>query len=298
MGAARTAIRCPSGHSFDLAREGYVNLTTGSPPRHGGDTAEMVDARAAFLAEGHMQPLAEALASSVDLAEAPRLLLEVGSGTGYHLDFLRNRLSGTLGARLCAIGLDASKAAVRRAARKCPSSLFGVADVEAGIPVRDATADLVLSVFAPRPVDGLKRVTRIGGMLVVAAAGEHHLERLRERFDLLSVRPGKLEELQHRLAPEFELVSTDTLEYALELSPDACRAAIMMGPNAWHRGTPPEPDAAITDLASLLIGRFRRLDPRGYGWERPKAPPSITTITNATSRPVITSYPSGIEQTS
>lgn len=60
-GTAR-ALRCPRRHSFDIARQGYVNLLAGRAP-HTGDSAEMVAARADFLAAGHYDPVAAALAA-------------------------------------------------------------------------------------------------------------------------------------------------------------------------------------------------------------------------------------------
>ncbi|MGC4865092.1 putative RNA methyltransferase [Micromonospora sp. DT53] len=54
------AVRCPRRHSFDVARQGYVNLLTGRAP-HVGDTAEMVAARADFQAAGHYDVISAAL---------------------------------------------------------------------------------------------------------------------------------------------------------------------------------------------------------------------------------------------
>ncbi|WP_433233441.1 putative RNA methyltransferase [Micromonospora sp. CA-248260] len=68
------ALRCPRRHSFDLARQGYVTLLAGRAP-HVGDTAEMVAARADFLAAGHYDmissTLAEAAASALSTPTDP-----------------------------------------------------------------------------------------------------------------------------------------------------------------------------------------------------------------------------------
>ncbi|MEV4655288.1 putative RNA methyltransferase [Micromonospora sp. NPDC049301] len=61
-GTAR-ALRCPRRHSFDIARQGYVNLLAGRAP-HAGDSAEMVAARADFLAAGHYDVISAALAAA------------------------------------------------------------------------------------------------------------------------------------------------------------------------------------------------------------------------------------------
>src|SRR5439155_7974458 len=74
-------LRCPRGHSFAPARQGYVQLTAG-PVAHSGDSAPMVAARSDFLAAGHYRFISEALAEA---APARGLVLDVGAGTGYHL---------------------------------------------------------------------------------------------------------------------------------------------------------------------------------------------------------------------
>ncbi|WCN82259.1 putative RNA methyltransferase [Micromonospora sp. LH3U1] len=61
------ALRCPRRHSFDIARQGYVNLLAGRSP-HVGDTAEMVAARADFLAAGHYDVISDALAAAATQA--------------------------------------------------------------------------------------------------------------------------------------------------------------------------------------------------------------------------------------
>src|SRR2546430_8546360 len=106
------AVRCPRGHSFDRAKQGYVHLTA-TPVAHTGDSAQMVDARAGFLAAGHYDFIARALADAVPGTDG--LVVDVGAGTGYHL-------SAVLDAHTDAVGLavDVSKPALRRAARAHP----------------------------------------------------------------------------------------------------------------------------------------------------------------------------------
>ncbi|MGI8879020.1 MAG: putative RNA methyltransferase, partial [Jatrophihabitans sp.] len=82
-----TRVHCPHGHSFDIARQGYVNLTAGGTQARTGDTAAMVAARERFLATGHYGPLADRLAR-VSLHHdqgAPGLVLDLAGGTGYYL---------------------------------------------------------------------------------------------------------------------------------------------------------------------------------------------------------------------
>ncbi|RAO43214.1 23S rRNA (guanine(745)-N(1))-methyltransferase [Micromonospora saelicesensis] len=90
------ALRCPRRHSFDIARQGYVNLLAGRAP-HVGDSAEMVAARADFLAAGHYDLISAALSAAAaeaanrlhasptpDVGAYP-LVVDAGAGTGRYL---------------------------------------------------------------------------------------------------------------------------------------------------------------------------------------------------------------------
>jgi SAM-dependent methyltransferase len=263
--------RCSEGHSFDYARSGYLNLTRGSGHGRVGDTAEMVRARAAFLTAGHYGPVAEAVASVAVEAVADRagrrpgepspgtpVVAEVGCGTGYHLSAVVRTLTDEARPPNCAHGFDLSKAAVDNAAREHPGLRFAVADVEDGIPLLDSAADLVLSAFAPRPAEELGRVTKADGSLIVAFAGPRHLERLRERLDLLGVGEDKLERLTDRLAPWFDLLTTTSVEHELELTAEEAGDLVLMGPNAWHSSNPTDLESPLTDRVSVVVARFRR----------------------------------------
>ena len=79
--------RCGGGHSFDLAREGYVHLL---PPnqKHSalpGDDREMVLARRDFLSKGYYHPLLNTFCSQISAlsSDAP-VLLDAGCGEGYY----------------------------------------------------------------------------------------------------------------------------------------------------------------------------------------------------------------------
>jgi len=134
------ALRCPSGHSFDIARQGYVNLVPGA-----GDSAGMVEARQEFLAAGHYRRLAEELAKEATAVGAPGVVLDVGAGTGHYLARVLDARPERVG-----LALDTSSAALRRAVRAHPRAAAAGADAWKPLPLRDEVAALILSVFAPR----------------------------------------------------------------------------------------------------------------------------------------------------
>src|SRR5437763_2537520 len=99
------ALRCAKRHSFDVAKQGYVNLLHAKVPAGTADTAEMVAARAEFLAAGHYAPLADLVA---DHADTSGLVVDAGAGTGYYLARVLDRQRGSAG-----LALDVSAMALR-----------------------------------------------------------------------------------------------------------------------------------------------------------------------------------------
>jgi 23S rRNA (guanine745-N1)-methyltransferase len=223
-------LRCPAGHSFDLARQGYAGLLAGGSAGTGDDAA-MVEARAAFLGAGHYAPLAGLLAElAADLTPDPGgLVVEAGAGTGTYLAAVLDRLPGAPG-----LALDLSRFALRRAARAHPRMAAAATDLWRGLPLRDGAAAALLDVFAPRNPPEFRRVLRPDGVLLVVTPGPGHLAELTGPLALLGVQPGKEEALSAALAPGFAPVVTRTLDLRLHLTPADAETLILMGPSAYH----------------------------------------------------------------
>ena len=254
-GAVRSArgvesVRCARGHSFDLAREGYLNLLRS---KRTGDSKEMLLARRAFLDRGHYQPLAEALADTitaflgerVGAADRPLRVLDAGCGEGYYLDRLGQRLSEAPGlAETLLIGLDSAKEAIRLSAKRLQDAALLVADLKERLPIAGASLDAILNVFAPRDLAELARALVPGGLLLIAIPFPDHLVELRLMHGLLGIEEQKLERLLEALAPHFASVGTRDLRYTLHLEGDAVQTLIAMTPSHRHPERRLVPEAA------------------------------------------------------
>lgn len=233
------SLHCSTGHSFDIAREGYVNLAPTRSRKRASDTKDMIAARLRFLERGFYRPLSDALADKVfpaleRLEEKHRNIIDIGCGPGFYLSSLLAKDRIRAGEIISgAAGVDLSKAAVRVAAKH--EGLFAVADVEEGIPVASGGFGVVLSVFAPRPVPELRRIVRNDGVLVVAAAGPEHLIELRRDLGLMAVRQDKARHLGDELNEAFDVAAFNRISFPMDLDEDAVRDVVAMGPNAWHR---------------------------------------------------------------
>ncbi|MFA9446663.1 putative RNA methyltransferase [Egicoccus sp. AB-alg6-2] len=220
--------RCLSGHSFDVARQGYVNLLAGAKTP-GGDTVPMVEARERVLSAGHLDVVTASLTAACDDLPAG-ILVDVGAGTAHHLVRLRR----ALGERR-AVAIDVSVPAARRAARADPeATTVVVADVWRPWPLMDSVAAAVLVVFAPRNAAEAARVLVPRGRLVVVTPADEHLAELRERLGLLAIEPGKDERLRAELAPHLDHL--DTREIRTQVHVDRADAAALatMGPTGHH----------------------------------------------------------------
>lgn len=244
------SLRCPAGHAFDIARQGYVNLRTGHGAAGTADTAAMVADRADFLAAGHYAPLADALAArAAELAPDPGgLVVDAGAGVGYYLGAVLDRLPGAAG-----LALDLSAVALRRAARRHPGIGAAVWDVWRPWPVADGVASVVLNVFAPRNGAEFRRVLRPDGALLVVTPGPDHLAKL--GAGLLAVDPRKPERLADALAGHFALDGTRALRRELALSADDARRVVGMGPAAHHDRPGASGPATVT--ASFVLSTYR-----------------------------------------
>lgn len=180
LGQEANGLRCKNGHSFDAAKEGYVNLLLASrmKSKTPGDSKEMVAARHRFLASDGYKPFAEKLAQlCVELAKqkkGPLHILDAGCGEGYYDSVICAELQRQ-GLEYRLIGFDISKAAVRLAAkRRLQNATFAVASSFC-VPVKDGWADVILNVFSPFAGKEFLRCLTANGTLIYAVPTAEHL---------------------------------------------------------------------------------------------------------------------------
>nr|WP_042183393.1 methyltransferase domain-containing protein [Kibdelosporangium sp. MJ126-NF4]CEL15487.1 Ribosomal RNA large subunit methyltransferase A [Kibdelosporangium sp. MJ126-NF4]CTQ92111.1 Ribosomal RNA large subunit methyltransferase A (EC 2.1.1.51) [Kibdelosporangium sp. MJ126-NF4] len=246
------ALRCSTGHSFDLAKQGYVNLLGSG----NGDTTQMVAARDEFLAAGHYAPLARLVAHEAahDLRR-DALVVDAGTGTGYYLAATLARARAASG-----LGMDTSTAALRRAARAHPGIGAVAWDLWKPWPLQPRSADVIMNIFAPRNLAECHRVLRPDGTLVVVTPDSTHLAELRTYVDMLDVDADKLTRLDSSLQSQFSLAGRHDCEIELTLEPEDVHRVVHMGPNAYHvpEGALASIQREVTVTAAFVVSVYRK----------------------------------------
>jgi 23S rRNA (guanine745-N1)-methyltransferase len=240
-------LRCPLGHAFDRAREGYWNLLQPQDRRssRAGDRDAAVLARHRWLARGFVDGLADLLASRIDaLRLAPgAVACDVGCG------------EGTLTARLLAsrpvvgCGIDLSTKAIRLASRAAPELTWIVANADRGIPLADASVSLALSIFGRRPVSELRRVVAAEGMLIVVVPAEDDLLELREAAQGTAVRRDRVDDTMAELGSGFELAWTSTWRHRVRHDRESLVDALAMS----YRGARASERERLETVAGLDV---------------------------------------------
>ena len=245
---------CPNNHSFDVARQGYVNLLT-VQQKHSlnpGDTREQVLSRREFLEAGFYAPIAGTLIETAKELGISGQLLDVGCGEGYY----SARLADALGSSLT--GLDISKEAVRCAAAKYKGKQWLCATA-ARIPVEEGSVSLLTSLFALTLPEEFARVLKKDGYYFQVLAAEDHLLGLKGIiYDQLNFKEkNTVPEL-----PGFRLVRSVPIRFSFTVEGQQIRNLFSMTPHVFRIGKAGaerlQKTETLTDTASCVLNVYQR----------------------------------------
>lgn len=251
---------CSAHHSFDEAKEGYVNLLLAQhkKSKEPGDNKDMVNARHSFLNSGAYEPLAQALTTlcanhlnQLSAGQASELLLlDIGCSEGYYSSYIQSSFNsatqlGNAQKSLSVYGLDISKTAIRKAAKLHNASrLDGRQGTEPNnfydrryavassynMPVADSAVHIALQVFAPASLEETARVLAPGGIWVLVEPANEHLRELKTFvYDNVQQHQEKAVITQH-----FTLIAQQPLSFKIGLDDRNARLHLLkMTPYYW-----------------------------------------------------------------
>ncbi|ENU4317295.1 putative RNA methyltransferase [Acinetobacter baumannii] len=246
--------RCEQGHSYDIAKQGYVNLhvVQHKHSKNPGDTPESVDARRAFLQGGYYQPLQQAVVHLLKDLKA-KMVLDIGCGEGYYTSAMQQVVEQC-------IGVDIAKNAVQRAA-KLNDKVTWVVGTGATLPVIDQSMDVCTSLFSPIPQTEILRVLKDDGYLIVVTPATDHLYAMREAL-FEQVNPHTPQKFVEQLQDLFELKEQQVIDAPLVLDQQALKNLIAMTPYAYkaspERRMQLEQKARLQVTASFQIYLFQK----------------------------------------
>jgi 23S rRNA (guanine745-N1)-methyltransferase len=233
---------CARGHSFDVARSGYVNLLQPQDRRskQPGDTGEAIEGRRRLHDLGVTRPLLDGIADIVK-ASVEDVVLDAGCGDGFYL--------GTLGQEIGfdGHGVDISIAAVDAAARRYPASEWIVANADRFVPYADRSFSLVLSITARMNPDEFRRVMRDDGRLLVAIPAPEDL------IELRGAGRDRVARTVETFVKKFKLVQQKRVTTTAELDADAVRDVL----HSIYRPMQSKPVEAMRVTFSLDLLLFR-----------------------------------------
>ena len=246
--------RCPNRHSFDVARQGHVNLLV-VQQKHSlnpGDTREQVLSRRAFLEGGFYEPIAKALCDTARELGTKGPILDVGCGEGYYCA----RLSDALDAEL--LGLDISKEAVRCAAAKYKGPQW-VCGTASHLPVADGSVGTLTSLFALTLPEEFHRVLAKDGLYFQVLAAQDHL------LGLKSIIYPELKLKEKDSVPElpgFERIKTVPIRFTFTVEGAQVQNLLSMTPHVYRISKEGAARLAatetLTDTASAVLNVFRK----------------------------------------
>lgn len=235
---------CWRGHTFDVARSGYVNLLQPQERRskNPGDSAEAVAARRRFLDRGFADPLRDRITELI-APLAPKTILDSGCGEGYYL----GNLQSATGAE--SHGIDISTPAIDAAARRYRDCNWIVGNADRFLPYADESFDVVVSITGRMNVEELHRVLAPTGSLFVAVSAPEDLAELRGASNR-----DRVERTIEQFSSRFSLAERTRISTVAQLDDAAARDILV----ATYR--PRDASAREVTLA-LDVMRFTRHAP-------------------------------------
>ena len=238
-------LSCDGGHSFDVARSGYVSLLQPQDRRSSepGDAKDAVAARARLLDAGVGRAAIDAIVALAPATSDTLVAADLGCGSGELLGALAS------GRDVCGVGIDLSAAAADMAARRFPSLTWIVANADRRLPLLDASVHLITSLNGRRHVDECARVLSPEGTLIVAVPAPDDLAELRAQVHGEAAARDRADGVVAAHEARFSLAERFTVRTRHQLEGEALRDLL----RGTYRGARASVAARVETLGALEI---------------------------------------------
>lgn len=228
------SLVCSNNHTFDIAKQGYINLMTRSSNSH--YDKNLFESRQKIIMESSLYSvvhakISEIIKEHVDDSIYPIMILDAGCGEGSHLQRIIEECNNiaTIG-----VGLDISKAGILLAAKKYKKSIWLVGDL-ANSPLEDRSFHVILNILSPSNYKEFKRVLVPKGLIIKVVPRPNYLVELREAlFDDNEKKVYQNDETVDLFKKNFYLKDVFNLSYTRKLDHEELDNLVKMSPLSWN----------------------------------------------------------------
>jgi 23S rRNA (guanine745-N1)-methyltransferase len=228
---------CENNHSFDIAKQGYLNLlpVNQKKSKDPGDNQMMIAARRNFLELGFYDPLIESIKNLITdkltFVTKDITVFDAGCGEGYYSEKALNNLTG-LETKI--MGTDISKYAVKNAANKYKNNFYFVSSIY-NLPIANTSTDLILSIFSPIMAEEFKRILSKQGYVIIVSPASNHLREIAELiYDTFRPHTTNIVE---KMTAVFKHDITKRTTFKIDVkSAEALLSLLKMTPYYWSTG--------------------------------------------------------------
>lgn len=257
------SLTCSNNHTFDLAKQGYLNLLTKQIPTH--YTKALFASRRHVITESDFftslhEKMIDVIHEQTEAKKHVRLI-DMGSGEGSHLHRISHDLQTQWNTTVTGVGIDIAKEGILEAAKTYGKHLWFVADI-ASPPFADKTFDVIINILSPSNYDAFRRILTDDGIIVKVVPGENYLKEIRDFFYKQAERQDySNEKIIHLFKDNFQLVKRSKVYRSQFLDKLAIQSLLQMTPLTWHISDEKRQsflEANITHITvdlEILVGR-------------------------------------------
>lgn len=239
--AARN-FKCEHGHTYDIAKEGYVNLLLSNQKKskNPGDSKDMVAARKDFLSKGYYHPVSNKINETIERFipkdKSAWSILDLGCGEGYYSQHLKKQLNKN-DITIDYYGLDISKEAVRQASKVNKDGIWIVGN-NYSIPIPNQSLDCIFSVFSPYNLEECSRVLKKDGILLIVSPRPNHLIEMKSIiYSEVTEKEYKIQIGGREVIKSIEMVEENNVTFQIELPQEDMQSLLKMTPHFWKTTT-------------------------------------------------------------
>jgi 23S rRNA (guanine745-N1)-methyltransferase len=238
-------IICENHHSFDIAKQGYVNFMI--KPSTSMYSKSLFDSRQEVITSGLYSPLQETIANH--MGNHVKTILDTGCGEGSHLE----RISNLLEHEIVSVGIDISKEGIQSAAKFYEKKIWCVGDL-ANSPYKKQSFDCILNILSPANYDEFSRLLKPNGKVIKVVPQSDYLKEIRRQAFANSEKESySNEQTVERFKEHFDNVKQERITYTMPLTLNLVPKLLEMTPLGWHL----EKDISLNEITidlDVLVG--------------------------------------------